>query len=139
MFSQTDVLNAVESRLPKVIDARTHGVIDYCHSAFFFGVALLCRKSNPRAATAAAITSAFVLVQSLLTDYPLGAKPVLSFQTHGRMDAGFAASSMAVPRIFGFDSTSAAKIFKMNAFVESAVVGLTDFDSQRARDEKRAA
>jgi hypothetical protein len=139
MLSQRDVLKTVESRLPKVIDAKTHGVIDYCHAAFFFGMALLSRRTNPRAATAALITGAFVLVESLLTDYPLGAEPVIPFQTHGRMDAGFAASSLMVPRIFGFEGTHAATVFKTNAFVESAVVGLTDFNTERAREEKRAA
>ena len=139
MLSEKDVLNVVEKRLPKVIDARTHGMIDLCHATFFFGMALLCRKKNPRAATAALATGAFVLVESLLTDYPLGAKSVVSFSTHGRMDAAFAASSLALPKIFGFEHTNAAKVFKMNAFVESAVVGLTDFNSNHAREKKLAA
>ncbi|HEX5235076.1 MAG TPA: hypothetical protein VFW25_07080 [Silvibacterium sp.] len=139
MLSEKDVLNVVEKRLPKVIDARTHGIIDYCHATFFFGMALLCRRKNRRAATAALVTGAFVLVESLLTDYPLGAEQVISFSTHGRMDAGFAASSLAVPRIFGFEHTGAAKVFKVNAFVESAVVGLTDFSSDHAREKRLAA
>lgn len=127
-------LSVLEKRLPKVIDARTHGIIDYCHAGFFFGMALLCRNKNPKAAAAAAFTGAFVLAESLLTDYPLGAFRVLPFEAHGRMDAAFAASSYVVPRILGFDGGSSA-VFKANAFVEATVVGLTDFNNERARLE----
>ena len=129
-------LTTLEARLPKVFDARAHGVIDYSHSAFFLSMALVWRKQNPRAALAALMTGSFVLVQSLLTDYPLGASPVLSFEAHGKLDAGFAAVSYALPKLFGFEDTKAATVFKTNAFVEAAVVGLTNFDSEAARLEK---
>ena len=129
-------VNQLESRLPKVIDARKHGIIDYCHAAFFLGMAYVCRKSEPRAALAALCTGSFVLVQSLLTDYPLGAKKVIPFKVHGQMDAAFAASSFMVPKVFGFPGTTAANVFTGNSFVEAAVVGATDFSSERARSEE---
>ena len=131
-------LSLLENRLPKVIDARTHGIIDYGHATFFLSMALLCRKRTPPAAAAALVTGLFVLAESLLTDYPLGAKPVLSFETHGRLDGGFAGSSLAVPKLFGFEGTAAAKIFQANALVEATVVGLTDFNSQRAETQTAA-
>ena len=134
----TSGLNLLENRLPKVIDARTHGIIDYSHAAFFLGMAALCRKRNPPAALAALTTGLFVLGESLLTRYPLGAKPVIPFELHGRMDAGFAATSLAVPRLFGFEGTKAATVFHANAFVEAAVVGLTDFNTERAELERIA-
>ena len=56
MSVATALVERLETRMPKVIDARTHGIIDYSHAAFFFGMALFCRKSNPRAAIAAAAT-----------------------------------------------------------------------------------
>lgn len=130
------VLERMETRLPKVVDARTHGVIDYCHAAFFFGMAWLCRKSEPRAAVAAAVTGSFILVESLLTDYPLGVAKVIPFETHGRMDSAFAASSFVVPKLFGFEGTAASKIFKGNGVAESAVVAMTDFNSEHARQEE---
>ncbi|HXE06428.1 MAG TPA: hypothetical protein VN612_00945 [Acidobacteriaceae bacterium] len=136
MSVATALVEKLETRLPKVIDARTHGVIDYAHAGFFLGMALVCRKRNPRAALAALCTGSFVLVQSLLTDYPLGAGKVIPFKTHGEMDAAFAASSFAMPRIFGFSDTGAAKVFRANGFVEGAVVGMTDFDTTRARIEE---
>jgi hypothetical protein len=38
MSVATALVEKLETRLPKVIDARTHGIIDYCHAAFFFGL-----------------------------------------------------------------------------------------------------
>ena len=135
MSVATVVVNQLENRLPKVIDARKHGMIDYCHAAFFLGMALVCRKSEPRAALAALMTGSFVLVQSLLTDYPLGVKKVIPFRVHGQMDAAFAASSFMIPKVFGFSDSAAASVFTGNSFVEAAVVGATDFSSERARSE----
>jgi hypothetical protein len=137
MSVATALVEKLEERLPKVIDARTHGIIDYCHAAFFFGMALMCRKSNPRAAIAAAATGGFVLVESLLTDYPLGAAKIIPFSVHGQMDAAFAASSFAVPRLCGFSGTPAAAIFTTNGFVEGTVVGMTNWDSDDARAEEQ--
>jgi len=87
MSVATVAMNELENRLPKVIDARKHGIIDYCHAAFFLGMAYMCRKSEPRAAVAALVTGSFVLIQSLLTDYPYGVKKVIPFRVHGQMDA----------------------------------------------------
>jgi hypothetical protein len=131
--------DTLETRLPKIISPTAHGIIDYAHSAFFFTVGLVCSRSNKRAAAAAFATSGFILAQSLLTDYRFGAKPVLSFETHGKMDSVFAASSWLIPRIFGFKETPAARIFESNSLAEASVVGITDWDSQRAHEERTAA
>ena len=76
------------------------------------------------------------MAQSLLTDYPLGAKPALSFDDHGKMDAAFASSSWMIPKLCGFAGTGAARIFEANSLVEAVVVGLTNYDSDDARREK---
>ncbi len=128
-------LGEIEKKLPKVIDARTHGIIDYCHAAFFLGMAIFCARRNRRAAKAALATGAFILAESLLTDYPLGARKVLPFAMHGRMDASLAASSFMMPAWFGFSGTAEAQVYKINGFVEGMVVGMTDWDSGRARTQ----
>ena len=117
----------------KVISPKIHGFIDYGHAAFFLGFGLLCRRRNKAASNAALATGAFVLVQSLLTDYPLGVKPVISFETHGKMDGAFAASSWLVPKLFGFSDTPDAKIFQANSAVESAVVRMTNWSNEAAQ------
>ena len=61
MSIATAAVLGAEKRLPKVIDARKHGMIDYFHAAFFFGMALMCRKNQPRTALAALLTGSFVL------------------------------------------------------------------------------
>jgi len=132
-------LDALQNNLPKVISPTAHGVIDYAHCAFFFAVGLLCRRSNKHAARAAFVTSGFILAQSLLTDYRFGLKPVISFETHGKMDSIFASSSWAIPLVFDFRGTAAAKIFEMNSLAEASVVGMTDWDSARAHRERMAA
>lgn len=131
---------ALEANLPKVISPRVHGLIDYGHAAFFFTVGLICSRSRKRAvrraAKAAFATSGFILVESLLTDYSYGVKPVISFETHGKLDSVFAASSWMVPKLAGFGGTAAAKIFEANSLAEASVVGMTDWNSQRAHRER---
>ena len=139
MSLATAALGEVEKRLPKVIDARTHGVIDYCHAAFFFGMAIFCARRNRRAATAALATGAFIFAESLLTDYPLGAKKVIPFKTRGRIDSALVASSFMMPGWFGFSGTAEAQIFKINGFVEGMVAGMTDWNSERARNHEPPA
>jgi len=131
--------NSSSLKLPKVISPTAHGVIDYCHAAFFFAVGMFCRRSNKRAATAAFVTSGFIVAQSLLTDYRFGLKPVIPFETHGEMDRLFAAGSWLIPKVFGFEGTPAATIFSSNSLAESTVVAATDWDSERAHREARAA
>jgi hypothetical protein len=95
----------------KVISPLAHGVIDYAHSAFFFTLGLLCTRANKRAAAVSFATSGLILVQSLLTDYRLG---------------------------WGFQRTTAARIFVANSIAEASVVAMTDWDSERAHQERGA-
>ncbi len=132
----TLALHQLEAKLPKWISPQTHGIIDYSHAALFATVAAIYWKRNRRAAVAAASTSALVLVQSLLTDYKFGVKKLIPFSVHGQMDGSFAAASLAIPKTFGFEGTAPARIFHINAFVEAAVVGLTDWNDKRARAEE---
>jgi hypothetical protein len=134
-MSVTDSALDAETHLPKLIGATAHGVIDYAHAAFFFGFALICRNHNKPAARAALATGAFLLAQSFLTDYPLGIKPMISFETHGKMDVAFASASWAIPRLFGFSGTPEAKVFDLNSTVEGVVFGMTDFSSAHVRAE----
>ena len=133
-------VSSPEPAVPRVISPTVHGIIDYCHAAFFFTVGVVCARSRNKAASRAAFaTSGFILVQSLLTDYRFGVKPVLSFETHGKMDTVFASSSWMLPLLFGFKDTAAAKIFEGNSLAEASVVATTDWDSQRAHQEREAA
>ncbi len=139
MFLKTNQ-DSSDAVLPKVVNPTVHGIIDYCHAAFFLTVGVLCSRSHNKAAARTAFaTGGFILVQSLLTDYRFGAKPVFSFETHGKMDAVFASTSWMLPLLFGFKDTAAGKIFEGNSLAEASVVAITDWDSQRAHEERQAA
>lgn len=127
------ILRGVEDRLPKVIDARAHSALDCLQVALILGMAWRWRKRQPRAAMAALVTGSVLLAESLLTDYPLGAVKIMPFTTHGRMDRLLAASSLQVPRVFGFDGTPEAAVFKGQTVLRLAVVGLTDYHSEEPR------
>lgn len=135
----TNALSSMEDHLPKVISPRAHGYIDYAHSALFLTAGLLFWKRNRRAAIAALAASGFVLVESLLTDYPLGARPLLSFRTHGEMDTAFVPSMMALPRALGFADKVESWFFRGNGIAEAFVVGMTDFSSRRAHAEREGS
>jgi hypothetical protein len=137
-MSVPDSALELAGHLPKVVSPRTHGAIDYAHAALFLGMAALFRKRNKAAAVAALCTGTYLLAQSLLTDYPMGAAKIIPFELHGKMDAGFASASWVIPKIFGFRDKPEAKLFEMNTVLETTVIGMTDFNGNRARMERHA-
>jgi hypothetical protein len=119
----------VTDRLPKVLDARTHAIMDYVTVAGFVALAAMFWGRNKRAAIGAAMCGGAIAATSLLTDYPGGAKRVISFPTHGRIDVGLAGMTVAVPNFLAFAGEEEAKYFRGAALVETLITGLTDFDS----------
>jgi hypothetical protein len=119
----------VTDRLPKVLSARTHAIMDYATVAGFVGLAAMFWGRNKRAAIGAAICGGAIGVTSLLTNYPGGVKRVISFPTHGRIDVGLAGMTVAIPNFLAFAGEEEAKYFRGAALVETVISGLTDFDS----------
>src|SRR5690242_13669166 len=88
-----------DDRMPRVIGAKTHGVIDYIHvGANFLAGALMLRR-NKGAGIAALALGGSVLANALMTDYPLGVFRLYSFKTHGILDYGVAAGSALMPTL----------------------------------------
>ena len=77
-------------RLPKVIDPKTHAVIDYVMAGAFITMGAFYWSHNKRAAIGAFLCGGAAAATSMLTDYPGGIKKSISFQTHGKIDAGLA-------------------------------------------------
>ncbi len=121
------LVHELQKRLPKLITPDVHGLFDYAHAAFFLCAGAFLWKRNRAAAVASFATSGLILGEALITDYPLGATPVVSFETHGQLDAALASASLITPQLFGFGSTGAATLFRLNAIVEGTVIGLTDY------------
>ena len=121
--------NMVADKLPKVLDAKSHAIMDYVTVAGFAALAAMFWGRNKRAAIGAAVCGGAVAATSLLTNYPGGVKRVISFQTHGRIDVGLAGMTAAIPNFLAFGDEDEAKYFRGAALMETVITGLTDFDS----------
>jgi hypothetical protein len=118
---------AVTDRLPKVIKPGVHAVLDYVVAGAFITMGAFFWKSNKRASIAALACGGTALANSLLTDYPGGVKPMISFETHGKIDAGLAGITATMPTFLAFGDEDEAKYFRGAALVETVITGMTDF------------
>src|SRR5579864_6197237 len=130
----------IVSRLaPKVISPKTHAIIDYVHAGTNIIAGILFRRSGRRRASNAAYAlGAGILVNALMTDYPLGVFRRYSFRVHGALDYGVAAASAAMPRLLGIEDMPEARNFKLQGTGEWLIAGLTDYnDTTGARRRSR--
>ena len=118
---------AVTDRLPKVIKPKTHAVLDYAVAGAMFTLGAFFWKRNKRAAIAAFACGGATLATSLITDYPGGVKPLISFETHGKIDAGMAGFTATAPTFLAFGDEDEAKYFRIAALAETVITGMTDF------------
>lgn len=123
--------------LPKVIDGRTHAVLDALTTSTFFMLASFFWGRNRRAATTALINGLAVMGVSMFTNYPGGQRGPISFETHGKIDVMQAGMAAGMPLLLGFGGTAAAAPFRMQAIIESILVGMTDWDAGRTADMER--
>ena len=115
-------------RMPKVIDPTTHAVLDYAVAGSFLLMGVLFWKRSKRAAIGSLFCGGATAANILLTDYPGGTHPIISYQTHGHVDKGLAAMTAAVPRLMRFEDEREARFFEVEALANIAIAGLTDFD-----------
>lgn len=135
-MSLLDYALGSSDKRPKAISPRVHGYLDYAQAAMLLGLGFVCRKRNRAASAAAFTTGTLMLAQALLTDYPLGARPVLPFAMHGRIDATFASTAWAIPKIFGFAGTKEAEAFALHSAIVGTIASMTDFSTERARIQR---
>ncbi len=100
-----------DDKMPRLVSAKTHAVIDYLHVATNFVAAAMFFRKNKPAGIGAAILGARVLANALMTDYELGVFRLYSFKVHGMLDYGVAATSALIPTLFGITDTPEAKFF----------------------------
>ena len=124
---------AMTERLPKVIKPKAHAVLDYAMAGALFTLGAFFWKRNKRAAIAAMACGGATVATSLLTDYPGGIKPMISFETHGRIDAGMAGLTATMPTFLAFGDEEEAKYFRGAALAETLIAGMTDFGSGDAK------
>jgi hypothetical protein len=117
----------------KTISPAQHAVLDYGVAATFFALGMRYRNRNPAASALAFVNGGMVLGMSLMTDYPGGVWPMISFKTHGTMDIVQAALAGLGPVLFGFADTPEARTFYAQAASEAGVVATTDWNAYAAR------
>jgi hypothetical protein len=131
---------AFDDKMPGVISAKTHAVIDYIHAAANIAAGFAFRKRSRKASNAAFMLGAGVLANALMTDYPLGVFRLYSFKVHGVLDYGVAGLSASMPEMLGLRRKSApAQYFYGQGAGETVIAGISDYDDQTGseRDTKR--
>ncbi len=127
-------VRTVTGRMPKLISPQAHAVADYAIAASLFVMGALLWKRKRRAAITAIAYGTAELATAMITDYPGGVSPMISFETQGRIDAALATAIGSMPIILDFASDREALAFRTQGIVVAAVTGLTDFQAQRKRN-----
>lgn len=120
-------VQVLTERMPKVISPKTHAIIDYATAGSFFLAGALLWRRNRRAAIGAFLCGAAEAGTAMVTDYPGGVTKAISFQTHGRIDAGMAGLVASIPTFMAFGDEPEAMFFRGEGVAMAAVTGLTDF------------
>lgn len=115
-------------RKPKIINARTHAIIDYIHAGTNLAAGVILRNKNRRASNAAFALGAGILANALMTDYPLGVFRLYSFKTHAILDYGVAIASGMMPEVARIKETPAAKFFRVEGSGETAIAAMTNYE-----------
>src|SRR3954449_1620641 len=115
--------------LSTAITPERHAILDYGVAATFFAMGIRYRSTNRAASALAFINAGLVLGMSMLTDYPGGVWPTISFKTHGMMDVGQAALAGIGPALFGFADEPEARTFYAQAASEIGVIASTDWNA----------
>jgi hypothetical protein len=113
----------------RTISPARHAFLDYGVAATFFAKGLMLIGRHRAAAGLAFLNGGMVLGMSLLTDYPGGVKPVLSFKQHRTGDVFQAALAGLGPILFGFGRDREAQFFYAQAMSEAGVIAATDWDA----------
>ena len=120
--------------ISKTISPAQHAVLDYGVAATFFALGMRFRNRNRAASALAFINGGMVLGMSMLTSYPGGVWPTISFKTHGTMDVVQAGLAGFGPLLFGFADEPEAKAFYAQAASEVGVIANTDWNADAARE-----
>lgn len=124
-----NTLQTLTNPVPKVINPTMHAVADYSAAAGLACLGWYLRDRNPTLAMFAFINAGLVVATSLMTRYPGGVFPALSFKTHGIVDTVQGAMLAAGPAMLGHADDPDAKYFYGQAAMEMGVVAATDWEA----------
>lgn len=117
-----------DNGFPRVINSKTHAVIDYIHAATNIVTGVALRNRDSRASKAAYVLGASVLANALMTDYELGVFRLWSFRVHGILDYGVAAASAILPVLLNIDDSFAKNFFYGQGAAETMTAGMSNYD-----------
>lgn len=121
-------LRMAVSKMPKMIDPKTHAFLDYVVAGSFVIMGIRFWKRSKRAAIGSLLCGGAAAANIALTDYPGGTRKILSYKAHGQVDAALVGVTAAVPRLLRFEDEPEARFFEVEALAKTAIVGLTDFE-----------
>ena len=125
----TNADSAQTRAITKPISPAQHAVLDYGVAATFFALGFSMLSRHRSAATLAFVNGAMIVGMSMLTDYPGGVFPTLSFRAHRTGDIVQGALAGLGPILFGFGSDPEAKYFYGQAMSEAGVIAATDWNA----------
>jgi hypothetical protein len=116
----------LSNKAPKVISPKLHAIIDYTVVAggFFLAGALAWRR-HKRAAISSIILGVAETAIPMITDFPGGVAPLISMETHLKLDAGLSAVTATMPNLMGFTDGWPATFFRLHGTAMAAVGGMT--------------
>jgi hypothetical protein len=124
-------------RMPKMISPRVHSALDYAVAGSFLLMGALLWKRNRRAAIGSLLCGGATAAVSLLTDYPGGARKIISYPMHGQIDTGLIAMTAAMPRLVNIEDDREAKFFARQALAKTAITAMTNFDYDQRKPSGR--
>ncbi len=130
-------IKALTKRMPKVISPKIHAIIDYATAGSFIVMGALLWRRNKRAASCSFACGVAEAATAMMTDYPGGISKAISFETHGKIDAGFAGIVSTLPSLLAFGGEPEAMFFRGQGVAMAAVTGLTDFQAQKRTSSRR--
>jgi hypothetical protein len=111
------------------ISPAQHAVLDYSVAATFFALGFSVFSRHRPAAALAFANGAMIVAMSMLTDYPGGVFPTISFRAHRTGDIAQAVLAGLGPALFGFANDPEARYFYGQAASEAGVIAATDWNA----------
>lgn len=121
---------------PRVIDSKTHGIIDYIHAGVNFAAgAIFLKRGSKGAAAGGFALGGSVLMNALMTDYEYGVFRKWDFKVHGLLDYGVAAAAAMLPPMLHTDDTAAKSFLYIQGAAETMTAGMTDYDDDSGAEK----
>ncbi|MFP5260618.1 MAG: SPW repeat protein [Blastocatellia bacterium] len=124
----------------KKLQPLPHAVMDYAWAGAMIAAPWLFGFSKNKTATVNSVASGgAILGLSLMTNYPLGAVKMISFPTHGVIEAVAGAATAAAPWLMGFSRNKPATwTHVISGLATLGVVAMTDYNAQAQRGRRGA-